>query len=76
MLFSYTLTIAFCHKHQQKITCLEFIFSATNDTGLLLCSYLEEHVKGYMWLWKHQDKIKIFDLSSPDLATSQLYNLP
>lgn len=26
MLFSYTLTIAFCHKHQQKITCREFIF--------------------------------------------------
>lgn len=45
MLFSYTLTIAFCHKHQQKITCLEFIFSVTNDTELLLCSYLEEHVK-------------------------------
>ena len=26
MLFSYTLTIAFCHKHQQKITCFELSF--------------------------------------------------
>lgn len=76
MYFGYTRTTAFCHKHRQRNICLEFIFSVTNDIGLLPRCYLEEHVRGPMGQWKHQDKIKIFGLSGPDLATSQPYDLP